>query len=80
MPDDAEPRAAGPAVHPGLISQPVLADASILPAGPAEIPADDDIARLGRALAAGRHGERLASRIKAAQAPHGHRLDHDRAR
>jgi integrase len=26
--------------------------------GPAEIPSDDDIARLGRALAAGRHGER----------------------
>ena len=25
---------------------------------PAEIPADGDIARLGRALAAGRHGER----------------------
>jgi hypothetical protein len=25
---------------------------------PAEIPADDDIGKLGRALAAGRHGER----------------------
>jgi integrase len=34
-----------------------VAGESLLWVDPAEIPADDDIARLGRALAAGRHGE-----------------------
>ena len=35
-----------------------VAGESVLWVDPAEIPADSDIARLGRALAAGRHGER----------------------